>query len=144
MKRAALAVALLAAMAGDAAGQGSPIGRWLTRDRDAVIAIEPCGGVLCGRIVGIALDHRDDPTPVDHLGHSQCGLTIIRYGVQDSEAWMAQIVDPRDGSTYRARLHVDDQGRLQVRGYVGIPLLGRTQVWTPYAGALPADCRLIR
>lgn len=140
MRAVAVAVMLMAAV--DTAAQANPIGRWLTRDRDAVIAIEPCGRALCGRIVGITLDHPDDATPVDHLGRTQCGLTIITGAVLDGDAWAMRIVDPRDGSDYRARMHVDAEGRLQVRGYIGIPLLGRTQAWTRFTGPVPADCRL--
>ncbi|MBC7801108.1 MAG: DUF2147 domain-containing protein [Gemmatimonadaceae bacterium] len=137
-------VAAVLAWAGAAAGQGMPTGRWLTQDRDAVIAIEPCGTALCGQIVGITLDHPDDPTPVDNMGRPQCGLTIITGAVPDGEAWAMQILDPRNGAAYRARMHVDTQGRLQVRGFIGIPLLGRTQAWTPYAGVLTPDCILPR
>lgn len=134
---------LLLALPGRAAGQEAPIGRWLTQDRDAVIAIEPCGASLCGRIVGIALDHPSDPIPRDYAGRSQCGLTIIRDAVPDGGSeWKAEIVDPRDGSVYRARMQLDRQRRLRVRGYIMIPLLGRTQVWTPFARALPDSCRL--
>jgi hypothetical protein len=39
-------------------------------------------------------------------------------------------------------MRVDAQRHLQVRGYVGLRLLGQTQVWTPYAGPLRPDCGL--
>ena len=137
---AAIAFGLFAASA--AAAQDTPVGRWLTQGKDAVIAIEPCGAALCGRIVGVTLDHPRDPIPLDHEGRSQCGLTIIS-AVRDGDAgWTARIVDPRDGSGYRARMQLDEQRRLRVRGYVGLPLFGQTEVWTPFRGPIRDDCRL--
>jgi len=135
---------LLGAPPGRAAQQATPVGRWLTQDKEAVIAIEPCSGGLCGQIIGVTLDHPNDPFPTDSQGRSQCGLTIIRAGaVPDGELnWSARITDPRDGKIYQARLRLDDQHRLRVRGYIGIPLLGRTEVWTPFHAEIGGDCRL--
>ena len=140
----ALALSLLPpALPGWAAERNTPVGRWLTQDKEAVIAIEPCGNALCGRIVGVTLDHPDDPFPTDNEGHSQCGLTIIRGVVPDGEqVWAVRITDPRDGKAYRARMWLDEQHRLHVRGYIGVPLLGRTQVWTPFRAAIGENCRL--
>ena len=128
---------------GGAAERSTPVGRWLTQDKEAVIAVEPCGNALCGRIVGVTLDHPDDPFPTDNEGRSQCGLTIIRGGVPDGEQiWAVRITDPRDGKIYRARMWLDEQRRLHVRGYVGVPLLGRTQIWTPFHAAIGENCRM--
>ena len=148
MRLACLAATLSLLLPGWAAGQDTPTGRWLTQDKEAVIAIEPCGSALCGRIVGVTLDHPDDALPLDNEGHSQCGLTIIRGGMPDGEQangeqiWAIRITDPRDGKAYRARMWLDEQRRLHVRGYIGVPLLGRTQVWTPFHAAIGESCRL--
>jgi len=41
-----------------------------------------------------------------------------------------EILDPEVGETYKCKLQVIDGGkRLSVRGYIGVPMLGRTQVW---------------
>jgi uncharacterized protein (DUF2147 family) len=40
------------------------------------------------------------------------------------------ILDPKNGSVYRCKLRLEDQGRrLSVRGFVGFSLLGRSQTW---------------
>lgn len=136
-------LALLLALSGPAAAQGTPVGQWLTEGRDAVITVSPCGAALCGRITGITLDRPDAPIPTDYQGRSQCGLTIIRDATRDGEdGWAARIMDPRNGREYRARMALDGKGRLRVRGYLGIPLFGQTEVWTPYPARVPEDCRL--
>lgn len=123
----------------------SPVGQWLTQNGEAVIAIEPCGGDLCGRIVGITLDHPNDPTPRDWMGREQCGLTIIRQAApQANGLWRGRIIDPRNGDSYHAQFSVAPDHTLHLRGYLGIPLLGQTQIWRPYKPHLPADCRMVR
>jgi uncharacterized protein (DUF2147 family) len=128
------------------AAQPGPVGAWVTSGGDAVIQIYQCGDDLCGAISGMVLAPTDR-TPVDWQGQTQCGLVIVRTvatPTQDSNpAWFGSIVDPRNGSVYHARLSLDAYGNLQLRGYVGLPIFGRTQTWTRYTGTpLPADCRL--
>lgn len=120
----------------------APFGDWLTQDGDAVVSIAPCGAAACGRIAGIRLDRATDAIPRDWQGQSQCGLPIIRDARPDGDAWRAAIVDPRNGDRYSATLRVDERDRLHLRGYLLVPLLGRTQIWTRWHGSLPADCRL--
>jgi uncharacterized protein (DUF2147 family) len=137
-------VASLALAVADAAGAAPepPLGTWLTEDRNAVIQIVPCGAAFCGQIVGIPLAVPGEPIPTDNHGRSQCHLTIIQDATPDGTGWNARITDPRDGSWYHVRLRLDAERRLHVRGYVGIPLLGLTQVWTAFTAPVPADCRL--
>ncbi len=41
-----------------------------------------------------------------------------------------QILDPGNGKTYRSTMEITDSGKkLKVRGYIGVPMLGRTQIW---------------
>ncbi len=119
-------------------------GNWLTEDGEGVIAIAPCPGGLCGRIVGIG-DFGPTGTPRDWQGRPQCGLQIINDLVQaEPGLWAGTITNPEDGRVYQARLSRDPDGRLRLRGYLGIPLFGATQFWRPYAGGLAADCRMLR
>jgi uncharacterized protein (DUF2147 family) len=118
----------------------SPLGTWLTANGHGVVSIEPCGGALCGRIVGI--DRAPgEPMPTDVHGQPQCGLTIItNEKPETADSWLGEVTDPRDGNTYRAKLWVDERGNLRLRGYIGIPELGATQVWHRFNGHLTTDC----
>jgi uncharacterized protein (DUF2147 family) len=124
----------------------TPVGTWLTANGNAVVRIAPCedsgsSEILCGWIVGL-LRPPGTPVPTDVHGNSQCGLAIITNERQQGDAWFGTVADPRNGSTYGARLKVDDAGNLKLRGYLAIPLLGQTETWRPYRGELGPECSM--
>ncbi len=127
------------------AAPSGPAGAWVTAGGGAVIQIHRCGNGLCGEISGMVLTP-GDKIPVDWRGRSQCGLVIVKIPavnvVDGQPAWYGTITNPRDGAVYHVRLTLDGDGSLLLRGYVGLPIFGRTQAWTRYTGALPPDCRL--
>ncbi|MCW3474424.1 DUF2147 domain-containing protein [Limobrevibacterium gyesilva] len=127
-----------------ARAQPSPAGQWLTEDGGGVIEVAACGNALCGRIVGMAEPVLPDGrTPVDYAGQPKCGLTILRDAVEsDPGVWTGRITNPEDGSVWHCTLSVDEEGRLHLRGYVLVPLLGRTQIWRPYTGSIGPGCRM--
>ncbi|MCU0775417.1 MAG: DUF2147 domain-containing protein [Ideonella sp.] len=138
----AAAVAALLAH-GAAFAQASPAGLWKTIDdktkkERSLVRITESGGVFVGRI-----ERRLDPAAKPDATCDKCtddrkdkpidGLEIIR-AVKKSDGdnlWdSGTILDPEEGKTYRVRLQLADEGkRLEVRGYIGAPLLGRTQNW---------------
>ena len=147
MLRVFLTVALaFCGAAGARAGNNPPTGRWLTPAHDAVIQIAPCGSDLCGQIVGIALPTPNAKMPLAWAGQPQCGMVILQTspttGAAGATAWVGKVLDPRDGSVYQARMVLDQDRQLELHGYIGLPIFGQTQVWTPYAGPAPAGCRL--
>jgi uncharacterized protein (DUF2147 family) len=69
------------------------------------------------------------------------GLTIIKGMKRDGRKYdEGSILDPRDGTVYHAQLELSADGKeLSVRGYLGIPLLGQTQIWKRLSDdAIPA------
>jgi uncharacterized protein (DUF2147 family) len=138
---AAVAIAIVPPFA--SARTSSPVGTWSTANGHGVVAIEPCGDAICGRIVGIERQPTE-PIPTDVNGRSECGLTIITNQKPTSDgSWVGQITDPRDGRTWQAQISLDEAGNLRLRGFIGIPLLGVTQVWRKFTGRLTSDCGLI-
>jgi len=70
--------------------------------------------------------------PGNQRGAKMVGLAIVsgmkRQGLHYGDG---NILDPRDGSVYSAEMDLSPDGQtLQVRGYLGLPLFGQTQVWT--------------
>ena len=122
-----------------------PVGRWMTANQQAVIQIAPCGEDLCGQIVGIVLAHPNDPMPLSWQGLPQCGMVILQTAPAqdpDDPQWHGTVRDPRSGTLYQAQIALDAQRHLQLHGYVGLPIFGMTQVWTPYSGRTLAGCKL--
>jgi uncharacterized protein (DUF2147 family) len=118
-------------------------GLWTTEDGNGVIAIEPCGDALCGRIVGI-VRQPGEPIPTDVHGASQCGLTIITEERPESDGtWLGHVTDPRTGTIYGAQIWLGHDGNLRLRGFLGIPLLGQTQTWHHFTGRLASGCALV-
>ena len=137
----ALLALAVAAAAVPARADDSPVGLWTTANGHGVIAIDPCGDALCGRIVGIDRSP-DEAMPTDVRGQPQCGLTIITGERPDAPGiWVGHVTDPRNGSTYDARIWLEN-GNLHLRGYIGIPLLGATQVWHKFNGHVTSECGL--
>jgi uncharacterized protein (DUF2147 family) len=58
-------------------------------------------------------------------------MTFLRGLRREGERYTGgEILDPDDGKTYRCTVTMIEGGKkLEVRGYIGIPLLGRSQVW---------------
>ena len=117
---AALALGLMVPAA-SAAPVSSLVGNWMTANGHGVVAIAQCGDALCGRIVGIDRVPTE-PMPTDVHGRPQCGLTIITNERPTGDgAWLGEITDPRDGSTYQAKLWLDEDGNLHLRGRCWVP-----------------------
>jgi uncharacterized protein (DUF2147 family) len=59
------------------------------------------------------------------------GLVKITGLKTDGDEYVdGQILDPDNGKVYRSKVHLTDGGKkLSVRGYIGVPMLGRSQTW---------------
>jgi uncharacterized protein (DUF2147 family) len=140
--RLTLLAALLATIPFATRAAPGIFGRWLTQDRDGVIELAPCGPDLCGRIVGLDLPRLPNgDVPRDPQGRPQCGLQILHARPDGAGGWAGRITDPSDGTDWTCTLRLDAEGRVKLRGYVLVPLLGATQTWTPFTGTIGADCK---
>jgi uncharacterized protein (DUF2147 family) len=140
---AAGVVALLALAAGanlGAAPVASPIGRWVTEGGWSHVEIYQCGPHLCGRIVWLKEPREKDgsikvdgknPDPKKRAQTIR-GLTILWNFAPTSDPgeWDGgRVYNPLDGDVYRAKLRMRPDGKLEMRGYVVLPLFGGSQYW---------------
>lgn len=124
------------------AASPSPTGYWVTANGGAVVQIAQCGNALCGRLIGIVLDP-GTAMPMDWRGQLECGLQLLQPSQADMDGtWHGRIINPRNGNAYHVEFHVDRRGRLHLRGYIGLPIFGETQIWHRFEGAAPTSCRL--
>lgn len=139
---AALAAAGIVASAAPAAAQGQAaiVGTWLTEGGRSHVRIAPCGAKLCGNIVWLKEPNQpngaakvDSKNPdTTKRARTIVGLQILWDFAQASPTeWESgRIYNPEDGETYRCTMQLQADGTLRVRGYVGVSLFGKTQVWT--------------
>jgi uncharacterized protein (DUF2147 family) len=140
MRAFVLALSLIAASA--TAADRSPVGTWKTIDDEthqpkAIVEIAEHDGALSGRVVELFRKPGEDQNPKckdcagDRKDQPIIGMTILWNLHRDGDEWNGgEIIDPDGGKIYRCKLRVDDTGaKLEVRGFIGFSLLGRTQVW---------------
>ena len=130
------------------AGAGDQIlGTWSNEDGKAKVNIFDCGGSYCGKIVwlrepdyprgdkrGMAGKPRVDRDNPDRTkrGRQLLGLQIMEgFVYSGNDVWSkGRIYDPESGKTYKGKITLVSPKRLHLRGYVGIPLFGRSTTWT--------------
>jgi uncharacterized protein (DUF2147 family) len=110
-----------------------------------VIDVHPCGKDICARLVYITPDAtmQNDGNNPDATQRSRplCGLQI-GWGFHPADADHAAdgfIYDPRSGSSYHGSLTAAGD-KLQLRGWAGFRIFGRTETWTRTRDA-PPPCR---
>ncbi len=139
-------VLLLTATTAFGAGSSSILGIWKTEMDESKVEVFRCGEKYCGKIVwlknpkytdsnegqvGRPIIDRKNPDPA-LKSRPVLGLQILEgFTAEGGNTWgNGTCYDPKSGKTYRGKIHLAAPDRLELRGYIGIPLLGRTSVWT--------------
>ncbi len=110
------------------------LGEWLSAKKDSRVLIFKQGNKYSGNIVwGTGEQTKDIKNPDPELRYRQLiGLTILNdFHFSSDNTWEdGTIYDPREGKTYSCKMTLKRNGQLNIRGFVGISLFGRTEVWT--------------
>lgn len=146
-----LVAAVLASIAVPASAQQSGVmGTWLTASGVAHVRIEPCpdpaSGPVCGTVASLlnpkgpngqgvapeeATDYRNENAAL--RSRKVIGMPLI-WGFKAASEPNAfeggHIYNGEDGKTYSANISLQPDGKLRLRGYLGTPMFGQTQLWT--------------
>jgi uncharacterized protein (DUF2147 family) len=120
----------------------SPAGLWKTIDdktgkERSVVRIVDSNGVFEGKVEQVFPLPGDDPSHLckkcegERKDKPVIGMTILWGLRKDGDQYSGgEILDPKTGTIYRAKMKILESGRkLEVRGYVGWSLFGRSQTW---------------
>jgi uncharacterized protein (DUF2147 family) len=124
------------------------VGDWLVESRDAVIRIERVGDEYQGTILwqlhdtygpedgpdlnGKIVTDRNNPDPAQR-SQPLTGLRLLKglhYDVVDNKWIGGRVYNSENGKTYNCVVRLPQPGRLVLRGYIGLPLLGGNTTWT--------------
>jgi uncharacterized protein (DUF2147 family) len=112
------------------------LGTWLTQDKEGLVQIYlAASGALEGKIVEDSGEttQLDDRNPDPALRTRPLNGAVILQGFRyagDAKWTGGTIYDPDSGKTYKCSLELKGADTLSVHGYIGVPLLGRSVLWT--------------
>lgn len=118
----------------------SPIGTWKTiddksgKEKSYVKIYETKSGKLQGEVVKILTPGKENAKCTECEGERKNkpikGMVIMWGLEKDGDEWNdGHILDPNSGKQYKCYIKLIDKNKLEVRGYLGFSLLGRTQTW---------------
>lgn len=123
---------------GFAQSKDAILGKWINSSGEAHVEIYKKGVQYFGKIVWLKApkDEKGNPktdykNPVVSLrSRPILGMEMLQNFVYDDGKWTdGKIYDPKSGKTYSCNMNIKDNGDLNMRGYIGISLIGRSEVW---------------
>ena len=125
-----------------AAATENPVGLWRTIDdksgkEKSLVRVSESNGQLQITIEKLFREPGEEPNPLcdkcsgERKNKPVIGMQIGSGLKKDGEVWSGgEILDPQNGKTYKCKVWLEDKGKkLNVRGFIGVSVLGRTQVW---------------
>jgi uncharacterized protein (DUF2147 family) len=115
------------------------VGIWLSGTGKAHIQIFKQGNEYYGKIIWMNEPNEANGKPkvdknnpdIQNSTKPVLGLMIIRSFQFEKDEWTnGKIYDPENGKEYKCNMKLKNANTLNVRGYIGISLLGRTETWT--------------
>ncbi|CAM8666848.1 Domain of unknown function DUF2147 [Oxalobacteraceae bacterium] len=125
-----------------AAANENPVGLWRTIDdksgkEKSLVRVVESNGQLQITIEKLFREPGEEPNPLcdkcqgEKKNKPVIGMQIGSGLKKDGDVWSGgEILDPQNGKTYKCKVWLEDKGKkLHVRGFIGVSVLGRTQVW---------------
>ena len=109
-------------------------GLWMNPIGSAIIALAPCGNVLCGKVVWTSRrGRREVAKTTSHI----VGTTVLTDLKPKGSGWAGKLYIPDDNIHVSARLQLLDSRKLKLTGCAVVGLLCRSQIWTRTDETLP-------
>lgn len=115
------------------------IGKWLVGSGKAHIQIYKYGEKYAGKIVwlrdplnekGEPKMDKNNPDPAKRTNKLMGNVNMLGFEYAGNKTWKeGTIYDSENGKTYSCNLKLVDDNTLEVRGYIGISMIGRTDTW---------------
>jgi uncharacterized protein (DUF2147 family) len=125
-----------------AAATENPVGLWRTIDdksgkEKSLVRVSESNGQLQITVEKLFREPGEEPNPLcdkcpgEKKNKPVIGMQIGSGLKKDGDVWSGgEILDPQNGKTYKCKVWLEDKGKkLNVRGFIGVSVLGRTQVW---------------
>jgi uncharacterized protein (DUF2147 family) len=125
-----------------AAANENPVGLWRTIDdksgkEKSLVRVVESNGQLQITVEKLFREPGEEPNPLcDKCPGEKKNKPVISMQIgsglkKDGDIWSGgEILDPQNGKTYKCKVWLEDKGKkLHVRGFIGVSVLGRTQVW---------------
>ncbi len=117
------------------------VGIWFNEEKTSKLQVYKEGSHYFAKIVWLKepLDKATGKPRVDNLNPDVklrirpiLGLIVLKnFAFDGDDQWEdGTIYDPKNGKTYSCYIQVDSPGKLKLRGYIGVSILGRTTYWT--------------
>ena len=136
--RTLLSIALLTFVCTISYAQKITEGTWYNAEKTARVQFYEQNGKLFGKIVWLkepvrnGQERTDENNPNKELAKKPLmGLVFLKGFEKDGEnAWDGgTIYDPKNGKTYSSNMKLVNPNKLDVRGYIGVSIIGRTSVF---------------
>ncbi|WBO85900.1 DUF2147 domain-containing protein [Hymenobacter yonginensis] len=119
----------------------SPLGTWTNSEKKATFEIYKCGDKLCGKIVTLTVPNdpatgkpkTDSQNPNPKLRtRPRLGMVFMQgFEYDDDNKWDdGKIYDPESGKTYSCYMKMLNANSMEVKGYIGFSMIGKSQTWT--------------
>tara|TARA_R110002050_G_scaffold125569_4_gene245312 strand:+ start:702 stop:1157 length:456 start_codon:yes stop_codon:yes gene_type:complete len=116
-------------------------GVWQPSDGRSYVKIDKIGNKFYGRVVWLKEPNEEDGSPrldKNNPDESLRSTPLKGYRVmkdlvynEEEKLWLdGTIYDPKNGTTYNCKIELMDDNKIEVRGFVGTAVFGRTDVWT--------------
>jgi uncharacterized protein (DUF2147 family) len=115
-------------------------GKWTSFDEktgkpNSIIEIYENNGKLYGKIIKVFNPKYANAKCIKCTGADYnkpiIGLVIMKNLIKDGDEYSGgEIFDPEHGKTYKCKIKLKDKNKLELRGFIGFSLIGKTQIWT--------------